>query len=115
MVEAKSVFDTLLSQTAGSKQDRRTSVDLALLRPSFNGSGTTIRWIPHPRMPVDIMTKSDVAKGNAALSELLRSGKWRLLDEENEIPERQSGKPKPGRSKGASRRELGADERDPPA
>ena len=45
VVDAKSVFDSLMKQTAGSKQDRRTSVDLSLLRQSFGASGTAIRWI----------------------------------------------------------------------
>ena len=110
VVDAKSVFDSLMKQTAGSKQDRRTSVDLSLLRQSFGVSGTVIRWIPHPRMPVDIMTKSDVAKGNAAMTSLLKSGRWRLLDEHDEVEERKAGKAKPGRSKSASLKELAKDD-----
>ena len=71
MVDAKSVFDTLLKQTADSKQDRRTAVDVALLWQSFENTGTEIRWVTHPRMPADIMTKSDVSKGNDALGDVL--------------------------------------------
>ena len=108
VVDAKSVFDTLVKSTAGSKQDRRTSIDLALLRDRFAKEGISIRWVPHPLMPSDMMTKSDVRKGNAALSTLLRSGKWKLLDEKTETQERQGGKVKPGRSQAASRRELSA-------
>ena len=61
-------------------------------------------------MPVDIMTKSDVAKGNAAMTSLLRSGRWRLLDEHDEVQERKAGKTKPGRSKSASLRDLAKDD-----
>ena len=68
-----------------------------------------IRWIPRPRMPVDIMTKSDVARGNEALGEMLRTGRWRLLHEATEIRERREGKAKPGRSRAASRKELAQD------
>ena len=106
VVDAKSVFDTLVKSTAGSKQDRRTSIDLALLRDRFAKEGISIRWVPHPLMPSDMMTKSDVRKGNAALSTLLRSGKWKLLDEKAEAQERHSGMVKPVRSQAASRREL---------
>ena len=71
VVDAKSVFDTLLKQTADSKQDRRKAVDVALPRQSFENKGTTIRWVTHPRMPADIMTRSDVSKGNDALGHVL--------------------------------------------
>ena len=106
VIDAKSVFDTLLKQTAGSKQDRRTAVDLALLLQSFQQAGTAVRWIPRPRMPADIMTKSDVSRGNEALTELLRHSRRRLLDDETDIGELRGGKPMPGRSTAASRREL---------
>ena len=56
------------------------------------------------------MTKSDAAKGNAAMTSLLRSGRWRLLDEQDEVEERRAGKVKPGRSKAASWRELAKDD-----
>ena len=101
VVDAKSVFETPLEQCAGSKQDRRTAIDLSLLRQTFKNTGTLIRWIPHPRMLFGIMTKSDVSRGNAALTELLRTGRWRPLDEAGEIRSRREGdrkKPEIGRA-----------------
>lgn len=50
VVDAKSVFDTLLKPTAGSNQDRRTAIDLALLRQVADAAGAVVRWIPHPFM-----------------------------------------------------------------
>lgn len=81
VTDAKSVFDTLLKPTAGSKQDRRSAIDLALLRQVVDSARAVVRWIPHPFMPADIMTKSDVRRGNAALTCLLRSVRWKLVCE----------------------------------
>ena len=106
IVDAKSVFDTLGKPSAGSKQDRRSAIDLALLRQQFGRSGSTVRWVPHPMMPVDMMTKSDVGKGNAALTMLLKHGKWKLLEESDEMAARRAGKAKPGRSHQASLKVL---------
>ena len=86
--------------------DRRTAVDLALLGQSFQAAGTTIRWIPHPRTPADMMTKSDISKGNAALTEMLRTGRLMLLQEEQEMQEQKTGKANSGRSRAVPQREL---------
>ena len=51
------------------------------------------------------MTKSDVAKGNAALSRVLKTGRFRILDESEEMKARLT-KSKPNRSKLASEAEL---------
>ena len=101
VTDAKSVFDTLMMQTAGSKLDRRSAIDSALLRQRFEWTRTKVRWVPHVRMPAD-MTKSDVSRGNAALS----TGRWKLLDEHRAVGERCTGKSKPGRSKTVSQKEL---------
>lgn len=77
----------------GSKQDRRTAAARAV-----------VRWITHPYMPVGIMTKSDVRRGNAALTCLLRTGRCKLLCEEQEVSEGRVGKAKPGRSHHVSER-----------
>lgn len=58
VVDAKSVFDTLLMPTAGSKQDRRMAIDLACMRQVVEAAPAVVRWIPHPFMPADILTKS---------------------------------------------------------
>ena len=63
--------------------------------------------MPHPRMPVDIMTKADVSRGNNALSHMLKTGRLCLIHEEAEMLERKETGVKPGRSKSASIRILG--------
>ncbi len=51
--------------------------------------GSQVRWAPHGRMPADAKTKIDPARGNLALSEMLRRGSLRLMDEEGHLSERQ--------------------------
>ena len=86
-IDAKSVFDALIKKCAGNRQ---TSQSLE----------NHIRWIPHPLMPTDSMTKADPSAGNDALRHLLRTGK--LVWEEETI--RQSARL--GRTKAVSRRQL---------
>ncbi|CAK0874751.1 unnamed protein product, partial [Prorocentrum cordatum] len=88
VVDAMGIYDTLSKLTAGSKSDRRAAIDLAVVRTSMEKIGSAIRWMPHPLMPVDCMTKSDLAKTNAAQLTMLKSGMLRLSAEESAIQER---------------------------
>ena len=99
-IDAKSVFDALLKECAGNRQDRRTAVDLAIVGETLKAQGSHIRWIPHPLMPADSMTKADPSAGNDALRHLLRTGK--LVWDEETI--RRSARL--GRTKAVSRRQL---------
>ena len=98
--DEKSVFDALIKECAGSLQDRRTAVGLAIVRETLNAQDSHIRWIPHPLMPADSMTKVDPSTGNDALRHLLRTGQ--LVWDEETI-RRSAGL---GRSKAVSRRQL---------
>ena len=69
---------------------------------TLEAQGFGTRWIPHPLMPADSMTKADPSAGNDALRHLLRTGK--LVEETI----RQSAGP--GRSKAGSRRQLATNE-----
>ena len=102
-IDAKSVFDALIKECAGSRQDRRTAVDLAIVRATLTVQGSHVRWIPHPLMPADSMTKADLSAGNDALRHMLRTGQ--LVWDEETI--RQSACL--GRTKAVSRRQLEAD------
>ena len=66
-IDAKSVSDALIKECAGNRQDRRTAVDLAIVRETLKAQGSHIRWIPHPLMPADSMTKAGPSAGNDAL------------------------------------------------
>ena len=99
-IDAKSVFHALIKECAGNRQDRRTTVDLAIVRETLKAQGSHIRSIPHPLMPADSMTKADPSAGNDALRHLLRTGK--LVWDEETI--RRSARL--GRTKAVSRRQL---------
>ena len=73
-------------------------MDLAIIRETLKAQGSHIRWIPHPLIPADSMTKADPSAGNDALRHLLRTGK--LVWDEETI--RQSARL--GRTKAVSRR-----------
>ena len=109
VVDAKSVFDTLTRNTAGSsKQDKRTAIELSIIIiESLGHSGSKVRWVPHWGMPSDQLTKADISKANAALGQFMRTGIFRLLPEAAELEARRT-LPKPGRSKRASAREFAA-------
>ena len=40
-IDAKSVFDSLIKECAGNRQDRRTAVDLAIFRETLNLNALT--------------------------------------------------------------------------
>ena len=110
MVDAKAVFDSLSKEAAGSALDRRAAIDLAIIRDSLQDSGSLIRWVPHELMIVDSLTKVDVAKSNAAMSHLMRTGRLKLVLEATEMAQRAHGKSVkgrgPSRSRAASQRRL---------
>eukprot|EP00959_Pyramimonas_sp_CCMP1952_P006540 136669-Pyramimonas_sp.AAC.1 len=69
--------------------------------------GSSMRWMPHPLLPVDWPTKADMAKRNAAQLHLLKSGLLRLAAEEQSLQRRRGGPVAKNRSGAASRRQLG--------
>lgn len=72
LVDAKSLFDHLVKETIGSTDDRRTAIEMQVIRQSLEETGTAVKWIPHTKMIVDVMTKRS---GNRApLDELLSKG-----------------------------------------
>ena len=58
-IDAKSVFDALIKECAGSRQDRCTAVDIAIARETLKAQGSHIHWIPHPLMPADSTRKTN--------------------------------------------------------
>ena len=106
VVDAKSCYDALIRRGSGSTRDRRTAIELAIVAEDMARSGAAVRWVPHSRMVVDVLTKADVAHTNAALSELVRSGHLQLVDEQREIAARGAGESSKSRSRAASQRAL---------
>ena len=72
LVDAKSLFDHLVKTTVGATEDRRTAIEMQLVRQSMLETGTTVKWVNHERMLADCLTKR---LGNRIpLYEFLRTG-----------------------------------------
>ena len=102
ITDAKSLYDSVKKGDPSSRQDRRTSIELAIICEAMSQAQGILRWVPHPKMIADGLTKDDLAKGNGALEELLRSGKLCLWDEAEELDRRKKFPHLKGRSKKAS-------------
>lgn len=98
---AKSLYDAILKNNPTSRQDRRTSIELAIISETMSKTKGLLRWSPHPKMIADALTKDDISKTNGALEEVLRTGRLCLWDEEAELLRRKDPKFR-GRSKRAS-------------
>ena len=79
VIDAKTGYDVLNSEAMTS--DRKIMVDAAVLREALIEEGTAnyVRWIPGREMVSDGLTKwSD----NGVLLQVLREGRWSLVDNE---------------------------------
>jgi hypothetical protein len=80
VVDAKSLFDHLVKETVGCTDDKRTAIEMQVIRQSMQETGAVIKWIPHPRMFMDCLTKRS---GNRSpLIQLLDTGVFSLHDNE---------------------------------
>lgn len=57
VVDAKSLFDHLVKETLGCTDDKRTAIEMQMIRQSMMETGAEIRWVPHPQMFMDCLTK----------------------------------------------------------
>jgi hypothetical protein len=72
IVDAKSLFDHLSKETIGTTSDKRTALEIQVIRQALAETNTRIRWVPHPSMIVDMLTKRS---GNPdPLMQLLHTG-----------------------------------------
>ena len=78
IVDAKSLYDHLSKETTGSTDDKRTALEMQVLRQALAETSTGIKWVPHPQMIVDALTKRG---GNLGpLYDLIDSGLYRLFE-----------------------------------
>ena len=69
MTDCKSLYDHLISPSAPTAiEDRRTSIDVVIIRESLKNTQGIIRWLPTDRMLADALTKD-----KADPADLLRS------------------------------------------
>ena len=78
VVDAKSLYDHLVKETIGATEDKRTAIEMQVIRQSMCETGASIRWVPHPKMVMDALTKRS---GNQVpLKEMLGSGELTITD-----------------------------------
>jgi len=84
-VDAKSLYDLLSNETSGGG-DRRTALDVQMLREELSELSGKIRWIDHVHMPADCLAKKSGRFDS--LFEMLRTGKFGITDESTTLEDR---------------------------
>ena len=82
ITDCKSLFDHLKSPSAPSLDDRRTSIDIVIIREGAKRMSASIRWIPTDRMLADGMTKES-ADALDLLRACMKSGKYQVSPEKD--------------------------------
>ena len=59
LTDCKSLYDHLMSPSTPALDDRRTSIDIIIIKDSIKRLEATLRWIPTDRMLADAMTKEN--------------------------------------------------------
>ena len=72
VVDAKSLFDHLVKETIGSTEDKRTAIEMQVIRQSLSEIGAQVKWVPHVKMTIDCLTKRNGNRG--PLIQLLTTG-----------------------------------------
>ena len=102
VTDAKSLYDAIYKRCPTSRQDRRNALELAVVIDVVEKTGSQIRWTPHQRMPVDMLTKADVTASNGALLHLIRGASLKIDREDEEMLRRQRSKAARSRSRKAT-------------
>ena len=89
VVDAKSLYDQLCKDTIGG-QDKRTTIEIQIIREDLNVLAGSIRWVDHPAMIADTLTK---VKGSCdALYKMLSTGRFQLVSENDQMIARSDAK-----------------------
>ena len=73
VIDAKSVYDSVIRNGSSLKHDRRTALDFAMARETLQHVQATVRWCPHTKMLADALAKAQVNKGNGAMTSAFRN------------------------------------------
>ena len=79
--DCKSLYDHLLSQSSPTLDDRRTSIDIVIIRDSLQRLGVSLRWLPTNRMLADSLTKES-PEAFDLLRACLRAASYQISPEE---------------------------------
>ena len=83
--DAKSLYDHLHTETSGGANDKRTAIDIQIVRSSMEAQGAIVRWVDHGGMYAHAMTKRN---GNVPLLQILMWTGRICITEEAAILER---------------------------
>ncbi|CAE7573255.1 RE1 [Symbiodinium sp. CCMP2592] len=97
IIDAKALFDHLSRETTGPSQDKRTGLEIQVVRQHMNAIAGEVRWIPHPQMIVDGLTKK--GSNMKALYELLDSGEFQIVDMAEALEEKRKEREQLGYNK----------------
>ena len=89
VVDAKSLFDQLSKQTTGGS-DRRTAIEVQIIREDLASLGGRIRWVDHLAMIADGLTK--IRGSNVALYRMLRTGRFQVQAETSLMEDREAAR-----------------------
>ena len=82
-VDCKSLFDHLMSPSAPTAiKDRRTSIDVAIIRESLRSMMAHLRWVPTDRMLADALTK-DQGDPLDLLRSCIKSSQYQISPEDH--------------------------------
>ena len=85
IVDAKSLYDQLSRETLGGS-DKRTAIEIQIIREDLNSLHGSICWIDHPALLADGLTK--IKGSNGPLYQVLCSGRFLLVAEEDHMQAR---------------------------
>ena len=80
VTDCKSLFDHVTSQSAPTLDDRRTALDIVILRESLVKTGGVLRWIPTDRMLADALTKES-PEAFDLIRACIREGQYQISPE----------------------------------
>ena len=82
VTDCKSLYDHLVSVSAPTAvEDRRTSIDVVIIRQSLQRTKASVRWVPTNRMLADSLTK-DAGDPTDLLRACIRDSKYQISPEE---------------------------------
>ena len=80
ITDCKSLYDHLISQSSPTLDDRRTAIDIIILRDSIARLQACVRWIPTDRMLADALTKES-ADAFDLIRACIRSHRYQISPE----------------------------------
>ena len=79
ITDSKSLYDTIQKccNTAAHIEDKRTAIDVTILKRDFKRTQGQVRWVEGTRMVADSLTKK---MGSSFLREVMMKGRWSLTE-----------------------------------